>query len=60
MHFISIRQPSATSNWFFREDTYAEQTTRYADSHAATECMIKDCGFVISTKNRSLSQFGVE
>jgi hypothetical protein len=44
----------------FREDAFAELTTRYADYHAAVECMIKDCGFVISTKNRSLSQFGVE
>ena len=42
-----------------REDTYAEETTRYADYHGAIECMLKECGFMVSTKNRSLSQWGM-
>ena len=44
----------------FREDAYAEKTDRFADSHGAIDCMIKDCGFTISTKNRSLSQWGIK
>lgn len=29
----------------FREDSYAEQTNRFADFHGAIECMLEDCGF---------------
>ena len=43
----------------YREDTYAEETTRYADYHGAIECMVKECGFMISAKNRNLSQWGM-
>jgi hypothetical protein len=43
----------------YREDTYAEVTDRYADYHGAIECMLRDCGFSVSTKNRSLSQWGM-
>ncbi|ACL16269.1 hypothetical protein [Methanosphaerula palustris] len=42
-----------------REDTYAEETNRYADYHGAIECMLEDCGFVNSTNDRSLSQWGM-
>jgi len=42
-----------------REDTYAEETNRYADYHGAIECMLRDCGFMVSTKNRSLAQWGM-
>ncbi|MFA5220972.1 MAG: hypothetical protein WC391_01640 [Methanoregula sp.] len=42
----------------YREDTYAEETTRYADYYGAIDCMLKDCGFRISSKNRELSQWG--
>jgi hypothetical protein len=43
----------------YREDTYAEETNRYADYYGAIECMLRDCGFMVSTKNRSLSQWGM-
>ncbi|MFA5236859.1 MAG: hypothetical protein WC362_03270 [Methanoregula sp.] len=43
----------------YREDTYAEDTTRYADYHGAIECLLRDCGFMISTKNKSLSPWGM-
>jgi len=43
----------------YREDTYAEETNRYADYHGAIECMLRDCGFMVSTQNRSLSQWGM-
>jgi hypothetical protein len=43
----------------YREDTYAEETDRYADSHGAIECMLQDCGFYVSMKNHSLSQWGM-
>jgi hypothetical protein len=43
----------------YREDTYAEETNRYADYHGAIESMLRDCGFMVSTKNRSLSQWGM-
>ncbi len=43
----------------YREDTYAEETKRYADYHGAIECMLRDCGFMVSTKNRSLAQWGM-
>ena len=43
----------------YREDTYAEETNRYADYHSAIECMLRDCGFMVSTKNRSLTQWGM-
>lgn len=41
------------------EDAYAEVTDRYADFHGATDCMLKDCGFNLSTKNKSLAQWGM-
>jgi hypothetical protein len=44
----------------YREDTYAEETSRYADHHGAIECMLTDCGFMISSKNHSLSQWGLK
>lgn len=43
----------------FDEDAYAESTDRYASFSGATECMLKDCGFVLSTKNKSLAQWGM-
>lgn len=43
----------------FDEDAYAEQTNRYANFSGATDCMLKDCGFAISTKNKSLTQWGM-
>ena len=42
-----------------KEDGYAEETSRYADYHGAIECMLEDCGFVKSTNNHSLSQWGM-
>ena len=30
-----------------REETYAKPTTRFADLHAAIQCMQDDCGFDI-------------
>ena len=42
-----------------REDTYAEETNRYADYHGAIECMLRDCGFMVSTINHSLAQWGM-
>jgi hypothetical protein len=42
-----------------REDTHAEESSRYADYHGASEGMLEDCGFVNSTKDRSLSQWGM-
>lgn len=41
------------------EDAYAEPTDRYANLSGAMECMIKDCGFILSTKNKSLTQWGM-
>jgi hypothetical protein len=41
------------------EDAYAEKTNRYASFQGATECMLKDCGFAISTMNASLAQWGM-
>lgn len=43
----------------FDEDAYAEPTDRYASFSGANECMLKDCGFVLSTKNKSLAQWGM-
>jgi hypothetical protein len=44
----------------YREDAYAEETDRYAEFHSAIECMIRDCGFVVSDKNQSLTQWGMK
>jgi len=41
------------------EDAYAEKTDRYADFNSAIECLLKDCGFTLSTKNQSLIQWGM-
>lgn len=41
------------------EDAYAERTDRYADFPSATDCMLKDCGFAISNKNKSLAFWGM-
>lgn len=41
------------------EDAFAEPTDRYASFSGATECMLEDCGFVLSTKNKSLVQWGM-
>ncbi|MDD5188919.1 MAG: hypothetical protein PHF57_12010 [Methanoregula sp.] len=57
------RAPSASTERYqqsgYREDTYAEETKWYADYHGAIECMLRDCGFMVSTKNRSLAQWGM-
>ncbi|MFA4859257.1 hypothetical protein [Methanoregula sp.] len=44
----------------YREDTYAEETDRYADYRGAIECMLNDCGFTLSAKNHNLSQWGLK
>ena len=31
----------------FREDAFAEPTTRYADFNGALSCMLEDCGFIL-------------
>jgi len=31
-----------------REDGYAQPTDRYADFYGAVECMLRDCGFVVT------------
>jgi len=41
------------------EDAFAELTDRYANFQGATDCMLKDCGFAISMKNKSLSLWGM-
>ncbi len=41
------------------EDAYAEPTDRYANFTGATECILKDCGFTLSTRNKSLTQWGM-
>jgi hypothetical protein len=41
------------------EDAFAEPTDRYANFPGATDCMLKDCGFAISTKNKSLALWGM-
>ena len=41
------------------EDAYAEPTDRYASFSGVTDCMIKDCGFVLSTRNKNLAQWGM-
>ena len=32
----------------YKEDAYAEPTTRYSDIHSAIRCLLKDCGFDVS------------
>lgn len=44
----------------YREDAYAENTDRYADYHGAIECMVRDCGFVVSDNNQSLAMWGMK
>jgi hypothetical protein len=41
------------------EDAFAEQTERYANFTGATDCLLKDCGFAFSTKNKSLALWGM-
>lgn len=41
------------------EDAFAEPTDRYADFNGATNCLLKDCGFAVSTKNKSLAHWGM-
>jgi hypothetical protein len=42
------------------EDAYAEPSDRYASFEGATDCMLKDCGFTLSTKNKNLAQWGMK
>lgn len=42
------------------EDAYAELSDRYASFEGATDCMLKDCGFSLSTKNKNLAQWGMK
>jgi len=43
----------------YREDAYAEPSDRYADFNGAIGCMIRDCGFAVSSGNLSLTKWGV-
>jgi len=42
------------------EDAFAEPTDRYAGFQAATDCMIQDCAFAFSTKDKNLAEWGME
>jgi hypothetical protein len=44
----------------YREDTYAEETNQYADYNGAIDCLLRDCGFMVSRKDQSLSQWGMK
>jgi len=41
------------------EDAFAEPTDRYATYSEALECMIRDCAFAFSTKNKDLGEWGM-
>jgi hypothetical protein len=41
------------------EDAFAEPTDRYATYPEALECMIRDCAFTFSTKNKDLGEWGM-
>ena len=43
-----------------KEESYAEETTRYADLRGAINCLIADCGFVLPPELQMEMVFSLE